>query len=154
MDLKRISCRIEWSLFQVYNPKHMRVIIYVQKILFIKDNIVAFSIKHMYFLFQLHQYQYIYVARTLTLNTIQQLQRLCTSYLKLTNLCTFTYIGSSDSNSTSVASPDHESDSDSKESLRRSVENLFNLRYGIHWLLYQSLCVSAKWNNWTIHSEW
>ena len=26
MDLKAISCRIEWSLFQVHSTKHVRVI--------------------------------------------------------------------------------------------------------------------------------
>ena len=29
MDLKAISCRIEWSLFQVRSSKHARVIIFI-----------------------------------------------------------------------------------------------------------------------------
>ena len=29
MDLKAISCRIEWSLFQVHSTKHTRVIIFI-----------------------------------------------------------------------------------------------------------------------------
>ena len=27
IDLKAISCRIEWSLFQVHRPKHVEVVI-------------------------------------------------------------------------------------------------------------------------------
>ena len=29
IDLKAISCRIEWSLFQVHSPKHVKVIIFI-----------------------------------------------------------------------------------------------------------------------------
>ena len=63
-------------------------------------------------------------------------------------------LGSCNSHSLSASdSPDHESNkehtnSDSKESLRRSVENLFNLRYGIglqfvfvSMIIFVSICL-------------
>ena len=33
IDLKAISCRIEWSLFQVHRPKHAKVIIFILSVI-------------------------------------------------------------------------------------------------------------------------
>ena len=44
IDLKAISCRIEWYLFQVYRPKHTEVIIFILAC-YHKAIIVAFGLK-------------------------------------------------------------------------------------------------------------
>ena len=41
IDLKAISCRIEWSLFQVHRPKHTEVMIFILAC-YHKATIVAF----------------------------------------------------------------------------------------------------------------
>ena len=41
IDLKAISCRIEWSLFQVHGPKHAEVTIFILAY-YHKATIVAF----------------------------------------------------------------------------------------------------------------